>query len=146
MLFAEFRVLHANEVAARPKAYALVPSDPAATPEMLKAAQAALGVKFPESYVAFLSEYGGGIFGFENVFSVEKSSEFFVVNCNKAARQYMPRDLLAFSDDFCGGHFVFSVTDGVAADQVRYWNADGGLSGPLYKNIFDFLARDYSGN
>nr|WP_200157350.1 SMI1/KNR4 family protein [Allochromatium vinosum] len=60
---------------------------------------------------------------------------------NKEAAKYLPSGLLAFSDDFAGGYYVLSVTDGRAEDPVLYWNSDGGLIETEFDDVLEFVVR-----
>jgi hypothetical protein len=59
----------------------------------------------------------------------------------KAARR-LPSGLLAFSDDFAGGNYVFRVVDGAAEDAVLYWDHDRRAIEPTaFPDILEFVAR-----
>ncbi|WP_338081271.1 SMI1/KNR4 family protein [Allochromatium vinosum] len=83
----------------------------------------------------------GGGFGFSNVFSADPDGEFYLPEKNKEAAKYLPSGLLAFSDDFAGGYYVLSVTDGRAEDPVLYWNSDGGLIETEFDDVLEFVVR-----
>ncbi len=98
-------------------------------------------MKLSKSYRSFLAEFGGGMFGFTNVFSVNPASEYYLPARKEEASIYLPNNLLPFSDDSAGGLYVLKVMDGSAEESVCYWNNDGGLVSTAFANIFDFVAR-----
>ena len=40
-------------------------------------------IQLPEKYIQFLLHYGGGYFGYANIYSLDKNSYFYLANHNK---------------------------------------------------------------
>jgi len=127
--------------AERPKVFQLTQPDKTATEVKLTEVAARLGIQLPMNYREFLKVYGGGDFGFINIFSADQTSEWYLPERQAAASAFLPKGLLAFSDDFSGGYYVFEVEDGLAAEQVYYWNQDGGLISTEFGNVLAFIVR-----
>ena len=96
----------------------------------------------PESYAEFLAAFGGGMYGFVNIFSADSSSEWYLLSKLKDAMKYgLPDGLIPFSEDYAGGYYVFTRNGASALDQVSYWNRDGGLVTTEHDSVFEFIAR-----
>lgn len=139
--FEQFKLADRSLRNKRPKPFLLMPPDRAATKSELDELERALSVHLPKNYLLFLSEYGGGNFGFVKIFSADPESEWYLVERQAQASTYLPGDLIAFSADFAGGYYCFQVRDGFADDRVTYWNCDGGSQDSGLPNIFEFLKK-----
>ncbi len=138
----EFRVIFQKARRAKPKLFLMILPDPAASEQALNVLEAAIGVRLPDSYRSFLREFGGGNFGLTSLFSADPKSDWYLGAKLEEARGYLPTDLLAFSDDFAGGLYVFEVVAGQAMEPVLYWNHDGGVVRSRYTNVLEFVARN----
>lgn len=117
-------------------------ADRKASDSELKHLEEAIACSLPESYAKFLAVFGGGMFGFINIFSADPSSEWFLLSKLKEAMGYgLPDWLIPFSEDYAGGYYVFTRKGETALDQVSYWNPDGGLVATEHSNVFEFVAR-----
>ncbi len=141
----EFKVILHEAHLAKPKLFLMALPDSTASEEALKRLEVAIGVRLPKSYRSFLREFGGGNFGFTSVFSADQNSDLYLGAKFEEVRGYLPVDLLAFSDDFAGGLYVFEVVAGQALERVFYWNQDGGLVRTQYANALEFVARNAFG-
>ena len=115
MTLEEFRQIHKRYQREKPKLFLLATPDRTATEAQLEEIEGELGVKLPAQLREFSTDFGGGTFGFANVFSADPGGEFYLPEKQKEAAEYLPPGLLAFSDDFAGGYYVLRVTDGRAA-------------------------------
>lgn len=136
-----FRELHLNYKKEKPKLFLLVEPDPPATDEQISIVERELRLKLSSSYRAFLREFGGGVFGFTNVFSVNPKGEYYLPRQKEEASSYLSKDLLPFSDDFAGGLYVFKIDEDNVLEPVYYWNSDGGLVETVFTDVFEFVAR-----
>lgn len=139
--FSEFKEIDAAMRAERPKVFQLTQPDTTATEASLTEVEEKLRLQLPMDYREFLKVYGGGDFGFINIFSADPMSEWYLPERQNAASAFLPESLLAFSDDFSGGYYVLQIREGLAADQVFYWNQDGGLMLTEFGNVLAFIAR-----
>ena len=62
-------------------------------------------ILFPEKYIQFLSNFGGGYFGYTNIYSLDRDSHFFVFNHNPSILE----DLLFIADNGCGDYYAFRI-------------------------------------
>ena len=106
----------------RTKLFDKIRSDPAssfkrgASDRQIAAAQKRLGVAFPPSYQQFLRQFNGGEFRFARMFRISRGGAgFFDLEEEMAAlSRHFPAfrngELLAFGDDYSGGHYCFDFT------------------------------------
>jgi SMI1-KNR4 cell-wall len=141
MTLDDFRKTHQRYQKEKPKLFLLAEPDPCATVEQLNGAERQIAIELPPSYRSFLMEFGGGVFGFTNVFSADPTSDYYLPVRKQEASAYLPTNLLPFSDDSAGGLYVLKVANGRAMEPVSYWNSDGGLVATAFANILDFVAR-----
>lgn len=141
MTIEELRRLDARYRQEKPNLFRLSTPDKPASEEQLTEMERAIGVRLPQSYRAFLREFGGGNYGLETFFSADPNSEWYLPLKHGEASRYLPEGLLAFSDDGAGGYYVFQVLSGQAQEAVCYWNQDGGESPTEFKDVIEFVAR-----
>lgn len=141
MTFDEFKVFDFAHREANPVPFSLATSDAKASVEQIKVVEAAVQVQLPAMYRSFLSQFGGGDFGYVNIFSADPNGKWYLPDKLRVARRYIPADLLAFSDDFAGGYYVLTIKDGAAAEQVCYWNRDGGTTETEFSSVIDFVVQ-----
>ncbi len=141
MTLDDFKQIHNLYKKEKPKLFLLVSPDQEATARQLERVEGELRVRLPARLREFLTEFGGGHFGFANVFSADPEGEFYLPAKNDDAAAYLPPGLLAFSDDYAGGYYVFKVIDGQAGESVFYWNVDGGLAETEFDDVLEFVAR-----
>lgn len=141
LTFEEIRRLDAHYRREKPNLFRLATPDQPATEGQLAEVERVLGVQLPQSYRAFLQEFGGGVYGLGTFFSADLNSEWYLPLKQGEASRYLPEGLLAFSDDFAGGYYVFKVLNGLAQEAVYYWNQDGGESPTEFKSVVEFVVR-----
>ena len=141
MAIEALRRLDARYRQEKPKLFQLSMPDPPASEAQLAEAERAIGVRLPQTYRAFLREFGGGSFGLTTIFSADPKSEWYLPLRQGEAIRYLPEGLLALSDDFAGGNYVLKVMNGQAQEAVYYWNENGGESPTEFKDVIEFVAR-----
>lgn len=137
----EFTRLHDRYKEEQPRLFSTLMPDRPATPEQLDLVEGALRLKLPKRYREFLALFGGGYCGFVTVFSADPASDFYLPRKVREAAQYLPDELLPFSDDSAGGYYAFRVSNGQPRDRVSYWNYDGGIVETEFNDMLDFIAR-----
>lgn len=105
----------------------------------IAAAETALGVRFPPSYVEFLLEFGGGYFGLASIFSVEPGSPRNIVSRNSRCS---PAEFIAISDCGTGDLFGLRVTDRQCGEEVYLLDHETAVRQLTvsFANVFELLA------
>lgn len=93
-------------------------------------------IKLPEKYKYFLQRYGGGYFGYVNVYLLDAESDFYVLNHNE-----LPIDkYLKIADNGCGDYYMFCVEEGRCLESLYFYEHDtGDISKTEYADIFEYL-------
>jgi hypothetical protein len=126
----------------KPKLFMLCEPDSKASSSEIMHLEGGIGCSLPESYAEFLEAFGGGMYGFVNIFSADPSSEWFLLSKLKKAKDFgLPDGLIPFSEDYAGGYYVFKRNGGAALGQVYYWNLDGGVVATEYGCVLEFVSR-----
>jgi hypothetical protein len=142
MTLQELKRIDADYRVRNPGIFQALPPDPPATSQQLDDVEHILGVRLPPAYRALLCELGGGTLGFATIFSAHPDSDWYLPRQQQKAARYLPPGLVAFSDDFAGGYYVFRVVDGEARDAVLYWDHEGRAVEPTeFPDILEFVAR-----
>lgn len=59
----------------------------------------------PEKYKLFIIEFGGGYFGYANIYSLDNSSNYFIMK----HKSFVPNGYLPIADNGCGDFYVFKM-------------------------------------
>lgn len=138
MEFSAFLSIVSEAKVKKPVLFALE-TDPPATEVDISGAEARLSVQFPLEYKDFLRRFGGGFFGFTNVFSVLASSPWYVVDRNFASGVPL-QEFLAISDNGVGDYYGFSVANAVCGSHVAFLDHEtrAVVSTP-HSDLFEYL-------
>lgn len=95
-------------------------------------------IRLPEKYKTFLLKYGGGFFGYANVYSLDKNSSFYLLDHNDIPiGQY-----LRIADNGCGDHYLFRVDEPKCSEQVFFYEHDTKtVCSTGYADILEYLAK-----
>jgi hypothetical protein len=111
---------------------------PPAGDDEIRAAEAALGARFPAQYIRFLTTYGGGDFCFARILSVNTADDDDIVAFNRT--HALPDGFIAFNEDGTGGYYGFTAEDGACSDEIFYLDPDeAGSPAKSYDTLGDFL-------
>ena len=69
-----------NEMTTKPNLFLFRENEPKATIEDINNIEKILLGKLPKSFIEFQMKFGGGTFGFTEIFSVCEKSDFYVLN------------------------------------------------------------------
>lgn len=115
-----------------------------ATPDQVSAAEAALGVKLPVSFRAFLlTNNGGGVYD-TSIYGVAADDGFDLVKLNLRAREdEVPDHLVAFAATISGDVFCFDTSrpDADADCPVVVIDADEGKLVPVALDFVEWLDK-----
>ncbi len=71
-------------------------------------------IQLPEKYIQFLLRYGGGYFGYANLYSLDPDSDFFLFRQN----QEPLGQFLCIADNGCGDMYALPIEEGRCQDTV----------------------------
>ena len=97
------------------------------------------GIRLPEKYIQFLRHYGGGYFGFANLYSLDETSYFYLLAHNQAGE----KEFLCVADNECGDEYGLKIEQGQCQDAVIFYDheektfCDTGFS-----DILEYLAAE----
>ena len=112
--------------------------EPKASAEAISNTESKLGVKLPSQFVEFIQSVGAGYFGFTNVFSVNPSSEWYLLDMMEQFS--FPENFIPISDDETGGYYGFLAKERICGDDVYYWHSSEGSEPTLkYDTYYDYL-------
>lgn len=96
------------------------------------------GVQLTEKYKQFLLKYGGGFFGYANIYSLDKESTFYIVNHNPCPL----KNILHIADNECGDFYSLKIVDGICQDAIVFYDHEiDKISDTEFSDIFEFLIK-----
>ena len=95
-------------------------------------------IVLPKKYIQFLLNFGGGYFGFTNIYSLDQDSYFFIFNRNPAT----VNDLLFMSDNGCGDYYAFHVEGGRCSEKILFCDhEDNTVRDTGFSDVFEYLVK-----
>lgn len=113
-----------------------------ATAAQIAAVEQAMGVLLPQRYKAFMTRYGGGVFGYLELFPVvarplEYRDDLRTVN----DLEFPDRTFVAVAAVGTGDFWGFPVTGGRCHDEVWFHFHDDPRHEPVAVDFLEFVAR-----
>lgn len=117
-------------------------SDTLPKEEDVQHAEACLGFKIPHDYKDFLMTFGGGYFALSIIYSLDKESEFNLIEINNKYKKISSNNYLIFSDNGCGDFYAYKINeDGHNCDILFYDHEINEWSKTDIKNIFYYIVK-----
>lgn len=92
----------------------------------------------PEKYIQFLLSFGGGYFGYANIYSLDENSYFFIFNHNPA----IIKDLLFIADNECGDYYAFRVQDNKCSEEIVFYDhEDNTIKDTDFSDVLEYLVK-----
>ena len=92
----------------------------------------------PEKYIQFLLSFGGGYFGYTNIYSLDENSSFFIFNHNPA----IIKDLLFIADNECGDYYAFRVQDDKCSEEIVFYDhEDNAIKDTDFSDVLEYLVK-----
>lgn len=95
-------------------------------------------LELPKKLVIFLSEYGGGYFGYANIYSMDKDSTFYLLNYND-----LPiNKYLRIADNGCGDYYLLCINNQKCLDNLYFYDHETKtVCETEYEDIFEYLIK-----
>lgn len=92
----------------------------------------------PEKYKEFIMSYGGGYFGYANIYSLDEYSDFYLLKHND-----VPFDkYIKISDNGCGDYYLFSIENEKCLESLYFYDHEIGKIIPsVYEDVFEYLIK-----
>lgn len=92
----------------------------------------------PEKYIQFLLSFGGGYFGYANIYSLDENSYFFISNHNPA----IIRDLLFIADNECGDYYAFRIHGKKCNEEIVFYDhEDNTIKDTNFSDVLEYLVK-----
>ena len=139
MNFEEFTIIVDEKKKSNPIWFALE-SDTIPEQSVITEVEQMLGVTLPRCYVDFINKFGGGYFAFSKIYSLDRSSEWFLFDKNKSVNQKL-RGYILFSDNEVGDFFGFKIQNHRCEEEIYFYDhEEQSWTITSYGDLFEFLA------
>ena len=93
-------------------------------------------IVLPEKYRLFISEFGGGYFGYANIYSLDINSNYFIMK----HKLLVPKSYLPIADNGCGDYYVLKCNGEHCSDSVYFYTHDSQeINDTIYHDILEYL-------
>lgn len=93
-------------------------------------------IVLPEKYKLFISEFGGGYFGYANIYSLDNNSNYFIMK----HKSFVPNGYLPIADNGCGDFYVVKYNGEYCFDKIYYYTHDSQeITETAYHDILEYL-------
>lgn len=92
----------------------------------------------PDKYKEFIASYGGGYFGYVNIYSLDEDSDFYLLDHND-----LPFDkYVRIADNGCGDYYVLCIENGKCLEPLFFYDHESGsVIQTEYMDIFEYLVK-----
>ena len=100
-------------------------------------------VKLPPDYRRFISEFGGGLFGYATVYSLDASSDYYMFQDGPfVQKSYLPKGYLPVFDNGCGDIYLLKVCEKHCLNEVYFLDHEMmTVTKTKYNNILEYLVE-----
>ncbi|MCH5270325.1 MAG: SMI1/KNR4 family protein [Lachnospiraceae bacterium] len=100
-------------------------------------------IKLPLDYRKFISEFGGGLFGYATVYSLDEKSRYYMFQDGPLVRKgYLPKEYLPVFDNGCGDIYALKIHEKQCLDEIYFYNHERkSVTKTKYANILEYLVE-----
>jgi len=92
----------------------------------------------PDKYIQILLNFGGGYFGYANIYSLDKDSYFFIFNHNPVR----VADLLFISDNGCGDYYAFRMEGNKCREEIVFYDHESKtVQDTDFSDVLEYLVK-----
>lgn len=89
-----------------------------------------------EQIAQIISVFGGGYFGFSNIYSLDSESDFYILNNQRD----VPENYIAIADNGCGDYYVIRTENGYCQKKIFFYEHEAQqIEDTEFMDIFEFL-------
>ncbi|MCI8440891.1 MAG: SMI1/KNR4 family protein [Oscillospiraceae bacterium] len=93
---------------------------------------------FPEKFIWFISNFGGGYFGYANIYSLDRNSCFFIFNHNSS----IVKDLLFVADNGCGDYYAFRIENNRCSEEIVFYDHETNVvQNTAFSDVLEYLVK-----
>lgn len=102
-----------------------------------------MDVKLPLNYRKFISEFGGGFFGFATVYSLDENSSYYMFQDGPLVPEGdLLREYLPISDNGCGDIYALKLEEKQCLDEIYFWDHESNrVTKTEYANLLEYLVE-----
>lgn len=91
----------------------------------------------PQKYKDYILDFGGGYFGFANIYSLDKNSDFYMLKHNN-----LPFDkYVRIADNGCGDYYLLRIENGKCLENIFFYGHETGTDIQTeYSDVLEYLA------
>lgn len=95
-----------------------------------------LQIILPEKYKRFIMDFGGGYFGYANIYSLDLRSDFYLLAHNTCPI----KNYLRIADNGCGDYYLMKLDNNKCLDRVFFYEHDtANIRETGYEDILEYL-------
>ena len=93
-------------------------------------------ITLSDKYKEFIMYYGGGYFGYANIYSLDENSNFYLLKHNA-----VPFDkYVRIADNGCGDYYLHCIKDGKCIEPLFIYDHETkNVTPSMYKDVFEYL-------
>ena len=92
----------------------------------------------PDKYIQVLLNFGGGYFGYANIYSFDKDSYFFIFNHNPVR----VTDLLFIADNGCGDYYAFRMEGNKCSEEIVFYDHESKtVQDTDFSDVLEYLVK-----
>ena len=96
-------------------------------------------IVLPDEYKKFVIAFGGGYFGYSNIYSLDKDSSLFILENQHS----VPGGYLAIADNECGDYYVLKIENDIVLRKVLFYgHEEQRIVETKYEDVFEFLVGE----
>lgn len=95
-------------------------------------------ITLPEKYKEFIMHYGGGYFGYANIYSLDENSDFYLLKHNNLPFE----KYIKIADNGCGDYYLLCIENGKCLEPLFFNDHEAGsVIQTEYMDIFEYLVK-----
>lgn len=95
-------------------------------------------IALPPKYKDFTLQYGGGYFGYANIYSLDNQSDFYIIKHNATPFE----KFLRIADNGCGDYYMLRIESQNCLEQLYFFEHDTKrICATEYNDIFEYLIK-----